>query len=133
MRRLLSDKDLDQIRRAQEQGRIGPVLERELVGAGGVSVHIRRSGEAWGQPCIIELREWAPGMQSRQFFSSVTELHHRAARSCPVCGADSEVYNSRPRKDGTIERRRRCQVCGASFATREVFERFLDRRIDYGD
>ena len=56
-----------------------------------------------------------------------------AARSCPVCGADSEVYNSRPRKDGAIERRRRCQVCGASFATREVFERFLDRRIDYGD
>ena len=38
-----------------------------------------------------------------------------------------------PRKDGAIERRRRCQVCGASFATREVFERFLDRRIDYGD
>lgn len=75
MTRLLTGKDLDMIRRAQELGRIGQVLERELVGAGGVSVHIRRSGEAWGQPCIIELVEWAPGMQSRQFFSSVAEMH----------------------------------------------------------
>lgn len=54
------------------------------------------------------------------------------ARACPLCGADSVVYNSRVRPGGAIERRRRCQVCGAKFVTVERFERLLERRIEYG-
>lgn len=54
------------------------------------------------------------------------------ARACPVCGADSAVYNSRARRDGGIERRRRCQACGAKFVTVERFDRLLERRNDYG-
>lgn len=54
------------------------------------------------------------------------------ARACPICGADSVVYNTRVKPGGLIERRRRCQVCGAKFVTVERFDRLLERRNDYG-
>ena len=73
-------------------------------------------------------------------------MDRKEARICPECGADSVVYNSRLREDGTIERRRRlredgtierrrrCQVCGAKFSTIEKFSRIVERRVnDYGD
>lgn len=56
-----------------------------------------------------------------------------SVRACPVCGADGVVYNSRVRPDGSIERRRRCQVCGTKFSTVEKFKKILKRRNDYGD
>lgn len=61
-------------------------------------------------------------------------MERRAARVCPHCGADSVVYNSRLMRDGTIERRRRCQACGLKFSTIEKFSRIVERRVnDYGD
>lgn len=74
MTRLLSDKDLDQIRRVQERGRVGLVLVRELSGFGGVSVHIHRPCGVWGLPYIIKLETWEPGMRSRQYFGDVSEI-----------------------------------------------------------
>ena len=54
------------------------------------------------------------------------------ARACPFCGADSLVYNSRVKSNGTIERRRVCQVCRARFVTIERFDRLLKRRNNDG-
>lgn len=60
-------------------------------------------------------------------------MERRAARACPLCGADSVVYNSRQREDGTIERRRRCQACGLKFSTIEKFKGIVDWRNEYGE
>ncbi|MEH2939043.1 NrdR family transcriptional regulator [Lawsonibacter sp. JLR.KK007] len=47
---------------------------------------------------------------------------NHAARMCPICGEDSQVYNTREAADGTIHRKRRCPSCGARFSTVESFE-----------
>lgn len=46
---------------------------------------------------------------------------YRAARMCPICGADSRVYDTRETADGTIRRKRRCPACGVRFCTVESF------------
>ena len=48
-----------------------------------------------------------------------------AARTCPECGADSFVYNTRKLENGVIMRRRRCQACGTRFETYETYGRTL--------
>lgn len=39
--------------------------------------------------------------------------------TCPVCGGDTMVFNSRPRPE-TVFRRRECLTCGHRFTTYEV-------------
>lgn len=39
--------------------------------------------------------------------------------TCPSCGSESGVYDSRPRH-GTVQRRRRCNQCGERWNTLEV-------------
>lgn len=39
--------------------------------------------------------------------------------TCPVCGGDTMVFNSRPRPE-TVYRRRECLTCGHRFTTFEV-------------
>ena len=51
-----------------------------------------------------------------------------AARMCPQCGADSLVYDSREFRDGSIIRRRKCQVCGTKFETIEHFSKYIKKR-----
>ena len=51
-----------------------------------------------------------------------------AARSCPMCGAASFVYNTRELENGVIMRRRECQVCGTRFETYETYGRTLNFR-----
>lgn len=50
---------------------------------------------------------------------------------CPSCGADdSTVKDSRPREDGCIRRRRKCQACGAGWTTLEVMADDVRLNID---
>ena len=44
-----------------------------------------------------------------------------SARKCK-CGADSFIVDTRELKDGTIRRRRVCQVCGKRWNTIEIRE-----------
>lgn len=39
---------------------------------------------------------------------------------CPKCKSKSKVYDSRPTKDGTIRRHRKCLKCNHRYATIEV-------------
>jgi transcriptional regulator NrdR family protein len=46
---------------------------------------------------------------------------------CSACGADSEVYDSRPSGKGFIRRGRKCLKCGQRWTTAEISE--PDREI----
>lgn len=51
-----------------------------------------------------------------------------AARTCPLCGADSFVYDTRELENGVIMRRRKCQACGTRFETYETYGRTIHFR-----
>lgn len=40
--------------------------------------------------------------------------------ACPKCGNKSGVTHNKPQDDGTVERRRKCEICGFRFSTVEV-------------
>lgn len=48
--------------------------------------------------------------------------------TCPVCGEDTKIVDSRTSRAGeSIRRRRECLVCGHRFTTREVDAETLER------
>lgn len=51
-----------------------------------------------------------------------------AAKMCPKCGANSVVYYSRQKLDGSIARKRKCPSCGVKYTTREVFEELVKNK-----
>lgn len=46
-----------------------------------------------------------------------------SVRTCPECGGDTIVYDSRPTVTGDVVRNRKCLSCGYRFQTRERFTR----------
>lgn len=44
---------------------------------------------------------------------------NNGAKTCPDCGEDSKVIDSRTLPNGDIWRRRRCLVCGEKYETVE--------------
>lgn len=48
--------------------------------------------------------------------------------TCPVCGEDTKIVDSRTSREGeSIRRRRECLVCRHRFTTREVDTEMLER------
>ena len=48
--------------------------------------------------------------------------------TCPECGADTKVIDSRPCEDSTY-RRRKCRECGNRFSTIEIDADYYDTLI----
>lgn len=46
---------------------------------------------------------------------------YTAAKLCPKCGCDTNIYDSRVTLEGTVTRRRRCPSCGTCYETVEHF------------
>lgn len=46
-----------------------------------------------------------------------------SARSCPCCGNEGFVYESKEIKTGEIERYRKCKFCGTRWVTMEKYFR----------
>lgn len=46
--------------------------------------------------------------------------------TCPVCGGNTKVYDSRPEID-CVRRRRACMRCGNNFVTLEIDEDWLQK------
>ena len=51
-------------------------------------------------------------------------------KTCPDCGSDTIVYDSRERSDGTLLRRRECTVCGYRYRTVEIEESMVEDAIE---